>query len=457
MKKHDKRLDDYLKATRAMQEGDFKHDIPLLIKDDVGELGKELKSLSITLEKRFNELNNIDYVVEKINKGLLVNEILEYVYESFSNIIPYDRIGFSEIYSNGERLRAIWAKTSLPVMLISKGFSAPLKGSSLEKIIKTGKPRIINDLKKYFIEHPHSESTKRVYEEGIRSSLTCPLIALNKSIGFIFFSSVETNIYNDIHIETYQRLAGHLSIMLEKAKLYENLIELNKVKNNFLGMAAHDLRSPLSGVKGLLEILIKNDITVEEIKEMASIMHDACDNMLNLINELLDVTAIESGTLKLNRVETVLKDFFDKSYTLNSTLAKSKNIELSFEVNSNLTTAVFDPQKLDQIINNLITNAIKFSYPETKITLRVTESNGNLKIDVSDQGQGIPSKDQVKIFQEFGRASVLPTAGEKSTGLGLAIVKKMVEAHRGTISVKSTVGKGSTFTVIIPMQPEVTQ
>jgi signal transduction histidine kinase len=113
---------------------------------------------------------------------------------------------------------------------------------------------------------------------------------------------------------------------------------------------------------------------------------------------------------------------------------------------------MMDPDRINQVVNNLITNAVKFSYPNTVITLRARAEDNTVAISVQDQGQGIPAKDLGKMFTEFGRASVRPTAGEKSTGLGLAIVKRMVEAHGGRIWVESQVGVGSTFTFTLPLK-----
>ena len=106
-------------------------------------------------------------------------------------------------------------------------------------IIDTGKPRILNDLEEYLSEHPDSESTHLIVEEGMRSSLTCPLIALGKPLGFIFFSSMQKNTYRDIHVELFLQIAAQLGLIAEKGKLYENSVELNVLKNKFLGILVY--------------------------------------------------------------------------------------------------------------------------------------------------------------------------------------------------------------------------
>ena len=132
-------------------------------------------------------------------------------------------------------------------------------------------------------------------------------------------------------------------------------------------------------------------------------------------------------------------------------LAKGKSINLKLNLESNLPEISLDRNRISQVINNLITNAIKFSYPETEIALSAVRRGGEVIISVADQGQGIPPDEIPKLFADFTKTSVRPTGGEKSTGLGLAIAKRMVEAHKGRIWVESQVGKGSTFSFTLPL------
>jgi len=131
-----------------------------------------------------------------------------------------------------------------------------MEGSSLQKIIETGAPRILNDLSAYLLNHPESESTRRIVADGVRSSLTCPLVSQGKPIGFIFFSSESPNTFNETHVGFFMKIANKLAMIVEKGRLYQQLKELNDTKNRFLGIAAHDLRSPLAAVKGFLNLFL---------------------------------------------------------------------------------------------------------------------------------------------------------------------------------------------------------
>ena len=148
-----------------------------------------------------------------------------------------------------------------------------------------------------------------------------------------------------------------------------------------------------------------------------------------------------------------INEYLKECHASNSVLAQAKSIALKLDIPEPLPAVSFDVDRINQVINNLITNAIKFSYPETQITLSAKIAEKMVEISVRDQGQGIPKDEIAKIFAEFGRASVKSTAGEKSTGLGLAIVKRIVEAHGGRIWVESEVGVGSVFSFTLPLQP----
>jgi GAF domain-containing protein len=242
----DARIAKFVEAAVAMKEGQFRVDIPRHGRDDLAALGSALADLGTALEAKFEEVKEINVlrkVTAKINAGLDLDEVLNYAFESFWPLIPYDRIGLSLLEQNGTVVRARWTRSDAPLMKIDKGYSAPLAGSSLQQIIATGQPRILNDLKQYLAEHPASESTRLIVEEGMRSSLTCPLIAAGKPIGFMFFSSMEPNTFKDAHIEIFLQISGELSMIVEKARLYE---ELQQLRNRLKELAARGPGTPES-------------------------------------------------------------------------------------------------------------------------------------------------------------------------------------------------------------------
>lgn len=232
------------------------------------------------------------------------------------------------------------------------------------------------------------------------------------------------------------------------------LVDYNELKNKFLGIAAHDLRNPLAILKGQAELL-RDGIVGPVTDKQKALLQKMCDvdhHMFTMVNDLLDVTAIESGKLELHKEQVNLNVYLKEIEEANALLAGRKSIALALELEPNLPPVMLDRDRIGQVLGNLITNSIKFSFPDTKITIRAKRDGKDVQISISDQGQGIPASDLPKMFTEFSKVSVKSTAGEKSTGLGLAIVKRMVEAHGGQVSVHSEVGKGSTFSFTLPVQ-----
>ncbi len=165
----------------------------------------------------------LDEITRKMNSGLDTSEILDFVFESFETLVPYERISFSRIEDEGSTVRVYWTRTKSNKSRLGIGYAAPLANSSLEKTAQSGVPRILNDLKAYLRANPQSDSTRLMVEEGMRSSLTCPLIAKGKPVGFLFFSTTRQHAYQAEHVERFMRVARQLAINVEKGRCYEEI------------------------------------------------------------------------------------------------------------------------------------------------------------------------------------------------------------------------------------------
>jgi diguanylate cyclase (GGDEF)-like protein len=228
-----------------MVRGQFRPPLPPVTDDDsadeIDRLGVALWRLGTELERRFAESAALVRLGEKVNGGLLLDEVLDQVFESFRSIFPYDRIGCSMLEDEGRTVRSVWVRSDRETKHLGAGYSAPLAGSSLAGIIETGRPRIINDLNRYLREHPRSASTRAALADGVRSSLTCPLVAQGKRVGFVFFSCHEPNTYTGRHIELLTLVAGQLSLVVEKGRLYAELLQAKsdlETANRALSQAA---------------------------------------------------------------------------------------------------------------------------------------------------------------------------------------------------------------------------
>lgn len=262
---------------------------------------------------------------------------------------------------------------------------------------------------------------------------------------------------SSVHYDELSRLNNELvNLQRELAKRNVELERLNELKNQFLGTAAHDLRNPLAIIWSYSDSLLYriSDLLNEEHLEFLSIIQSSSEFMLHMVDDLLDVSAIESGRLNLDLQPTDLTALVEHNVMLNRVLAEKKQIHLSFQATGDLPTLLLDPAKIEQVLNNLISNAVKFSYPGSSVAIRVYRNQDRALISVKDEGQGIPADELDMLFKWFGKTSTKGTEGEGSAGLGLAIAQRIVLGHEGTIWVESEVGKGSTFHVSLPMQPD---
>lgn len=245
------------------------------------------------------------------------------------------------------------------------------------------------------------------------------------------------------------RAAERVVLQRENARNLEELKKLNELKNEFLSVVSHDLRSPLSTIGGYVNYLLKKGSFNDLEKRYLLIIRDIADNLYQLVNELLDVSKLETGIMSISREETDISEIISTSINNFLLLAIDKNNQIIFQNNLSDPLAFIDRMKILQVLNNLIGNAIKFTENGT-ITVAASDADSLIRVSVADTGVGIPSEKLEKIFSAYTIHKSSGTRGEKGTGLGLQICKRFVELHGGTIRVMSSVSRGSTFEFIIP-------
>lgn len=233
-------------------------------------------------------------------------------------------------------------------------------------------------------------------------------------------------------------------------ELAERLRTLVEQRDTFIGMAAHDLRTPIQVVQGFTDLLLHPKTDPAEYRSFILIIQETMHEMLNLLNNLLDITAIESGKIQLNRSFVRIDTFVERVARDNRMLSDKKGIYLDVVLDNDLPQFRFDAQRIEQVLNNFLSNAFKFSESGSTVTIAVRKLDGEVEFRVTDQGMGIRPDEITRIFNEFQRTSNKPTGSESSTGLGLSIARNLVELHDGRIGVQSDVGKGSSFYFTLP-------
>lgn len=245
----------------------------------------------------------------------------------------------------------------------------------------------------------------------------------------------------------------------ELAHANMHLFELNNLKNDFLATMTHELRTPLNSILGFSDVLAEAENLNDKQVRYVNNIQSSGKNLLTLINDILDLAKIESGKMDLHIAEFPIGDLVEGLVSMVRPLAEKRNIDLSFETQKDIPLLVQDPGKIQQILYNLLSNAIKFT-PEggrVQMTTRIF-GDDQLELIVEDTGVGIPLEDQETIFERFRQGNTIP-GGRKNTltreyagtGLGLSIVKELSKLLGGEVSVRSELGKGSTFTVVVPL------
>jgi signal transduction histidine kinase len=228
--------------------------------------------------------------------------------------------------------------------------------------------------------------------------------------------------------------------------------ELERLREDFTAMMVHELRAPLTVVRGTADMFLTNDklASSKDGRELLQTMRGSVESMLGLVNDLLDVSKIEAGKFQVDKSLNNICDVVKEAVTAFLTIATGKNIQLLLDVSDGCPSFLFDQHRIAQVVNNLLSNAVKYTPPQGKVTVKVLTINdgSSVKIDITDTGEGMTPAQVSDLFSKFKQVGEKKEGG---TGLGLVIAKGIVEAHAGQLLVQSQPGLGSTFSVVLPV------
>jgi signal transduction histidine kinase len=297
---------------------------------------------------------------------------------------------------------------------------------------------------------------------GARTLLEVPLLKDDMLIGAIGIFRQQVRPFEEKHIEVVRNFAEQAVIAVENARLLHELQDKSQQleiasqhKSQFLANMSHELRTPLNAILGYTELIL-DSIYGEPTEKMRAVLerlHANGKHLLNLINDVLDLSKIEAGELKLDLADYSLEDVVHTVVTAVEPLATGKALTLAADVNKDLPIGLGDGRRLAQVLLNLVGNGINFT-DRGQVTIRAGTVDGLFKVAVSDTGPGIAASDQEKLFKNFQQADNTITRQKGGTGLGLAISKRIIEMHGGRIWLDSEVGKGSTFTFTVPVRAQ---
>jgi signal transduction histidine kinase len=304
---------------------------------------------------------------------------------------------------------------------------------------------------------------KLIEKEGFRDLVLVPLTAKDRRLGLLCFLTRSGEIVRDTKLTALASLTSQLAVALrniqyneELAQKNEELTHLDQLKSDFMATMSHELRTPLTSVIGYSDMLLSGvtgELNERQTNFVSSILKNG-ESLLNLINDVLDLTKIEAGRLELNLEAVDLRSALLGVLPVVKPRAADKRIKVSTYLPTDVPTIIADPAKFNQVLLNLLTNAIKYTHENGNVSVEARSQDGFVEIWVTDTGIGISQEDVDRIFQRFTQVDSSASRSQGGTGLGLAITKELVELHGGQIRVQSKLGKGSSFIFTVPISHE---
>lgn len=282
-------------------------------------------------------------------------------------------------------------------------------------------------------------------------SLAAENVALKAEIAALRSQIDSMQVRGEELVKQNQELRDSADKLQKSQKEFE---ELQKQKDDLFAIIIHDIKNPAALIKSLVELLRSYDLTAGEQQEIIDDIFETTARIVSLSQEVSRILALESSSLRMDMELADITDVVNDVYRRNLVSANKKNIEMLLDFSSGIPETMMDVQKIDEVLDNLISNALKFSHEKGTVRIRTHKQDSNILIEISDNGLGLSEEDIKEAFQRGAKLSAKPTQGEPSSGLGLWIVKKLIEAHKGRVWVKSTLGKGSTFSISLPIIKE---
>jgi len=294
---------------------------------------------------------------------------------------------------------------------------------------------------------------------GVGSCMVLPLTAGGQPEGLLYALNDHPTEFSQDQVDILSILASQAAVAIENAQLftqlrqaYEQLQELDQLKDEFISLVSHELRTPLHSMTGFIQLLMTDKIR-DPVTRQECLMRVAeqTEHLRRLVQELLDLSRIEAGRLTIDKAPLSLGSLLvDVAANLRQ-MAKEKGVDLQVALPASLPLVEADGQRLAQVITNLVHNGIKFTSRPGQVRVAAERVNGEVVVRVADTGPGIPTEALPRLFERFHQAGSPSTAHHEGMGIGLYISKRIVEAHGGRIWVSSEVGQGSTFYVALPL------
>ena len=439
----------------------------LIIKTDL-----ELNKTQEELDKRFVGLNALQKISRLVSTTLIEDEIFERLNQPLLTELGFEKY-----------LIIIWNTRHEPVPRVKWEFS-DIEAENILKLIQENR-QLLQNLKRNLFYSSDATSPKQpaLKIPQVIHFVIAPIVTQNKMLGLILAGHTSKHAeITPADKEIISILADQVSQAVRNARLFEEVYlshqglelkvnertkqltkaleevqKISKTKTQFISAVSHELRTPLTSIKGYASILMAGKVgqIPPGVKDRLAKINKHSDNLVKMINDLLDISRIESGRAAMKYAPQSLAPILENIKDLMAPQLKEKDVNFVIKIADGLPKANMDTAQIERVFINLVSNAVKFTPQHGQIIVEAEYDDDNITVTVSDSGIGIRKDDLSHLFEEFYRADNEINQSVKGTGLGLSLVKRIVEAHKGKIWVNSQINKGTTFHFTLPLtKPE---
>jgi signal transduction histidine kinase len=409
----------------------------------------EAEHLQDELDRRGHALDAANRCARALGSSLELDEAFGAFIEELEGVVPFDRTAI--ILSDEGQVRVMATAGLKHDEVLQPGESLPA-GALVEEVLRTGKTVYRHDMR----DHVYAEE-KILTAIGLHSRVAAPLLLGERPIGMLAILRRKTDAFDDDEIELAALLGRLLASGVQNIRAYESeratvaeLRRLSALRADFVSLVSHELRSPMAAVIGAARTLEERwrELTADQRTAFLALIADETNRLATLIGDVLDTSRIEAGTFSYRFGEVDVGDLVRD--TVAGFALHQEEVTMVAHTEWQLPNVRGDRERLRQVLQNLLENAVKYSRAGEEIDVRTWAKNGRVHVAVEDTGSGIPREQHGLIFERFGRANV--GLGKPGTGLGLFIARSIAEAHGGRLTVESAPGEGATFTLELPVE-----
>jgi signal transduction histidine kinase len=451
--------DDLFELSEALEEA----------RAEVGRLSRALRvfadgrealvsSLVVANRRLRDEASNIQDFVETVNRPLDREQMCLQLLHALDDEVAYVEALIYLTDPETGRLRLAAACDRDRNVRLAGRYLQQLPNYSAEVISSRSLPSVV-----YQTGHSILVSDSQVdrrfvgLNESLRSFLAVPIEVESRMIGALQVGAVEPDRYDDHNERQVATLAHFAALWIDNLRLFQEAAKVeafrkvDQLKSELLSTVSHELRTPLASIKGYASSLLREDVEWDHdtSREFLQIIDEEADRLTGLIEDLLQMSEIEAGVLRVDTQPVRVSKLAQK--VVKKVRPQARNHTISVSASSDIPETMADPRRIEQVLHNLVVNAIKYSSEGTTVLVRVERRGPDVIVSVRDQGIGIPLEHQEHVFERFYRVDGTLARETRGSGLGLPICRGLVEAHGGKIWVESTANKGSTFYFTVPI------